>query len=115
MIQAVIFDMGGVLVDEQPSRHRLAEFDRLLGWESGTMVQYLYSGPLWQRVSRGETIKIATILMCFAGVFVYCWFAGLGRQYLFIGVVNAVAAIWYLGRIRLIKGRKLSGESESQG
>jgi hypothetical protein len=48
-------------------------------------------------------------------VFVYCWFAGLGVQYLVIGIVNAAAAIWYLARLRLIKDSKLLEESESHG
>ena len=73
------------------------------------------SSPRGKRASRGRIIAIAAYLMCFAGVFVYCWFAGLGRQYLFIGVVNAVAAIWCLWRIRLIKDRTLMEQSDSQG
>jgi hypothetical protein len=73
------------------------------------------SSPPEKRASRGGIITIAVLLMCFAGVFVYCWFAGLGRQYLFIGVVNAVAAIWYLWRIRFIKDDKSMEQPESQG
>ncbi|HMP03757.1 MAG TPA: hypothetical protein PKC45_14765 [Gemmatales bacterium] len=66
-----------------------------------------------KRVSRSGIITIAALLMSFAGVFVYCWFAGLGVQNLVIGVVNAVAAIWYLARLRLIKDGKLLEDSES--
>jgi hypothetical protein len=63
-------------------------------------------------VSRGAIVLIVAALMCFAGLFVYCWFAGLGAQYLFLGVVNAVAAIWYLCRLRFVN--RLMEESESQ-
>jgi hypothetical protein len=73
------------------------------------------SSPPEKRASRGGIITIAALLMSFAGVFVYCWFAGLGVQYLVIGIVNAAAAIWYLARLRLIKDSKFLEESESHG
>ena len=66
-------------------------------------------------VSRGGIIAIAALLMCFAGVFVCCWYAGFGGKYLFIGVVNAFAAIWYLWRMCLIKDGKLMEQSDSPG
>jgi hypothetical protein len=83
-------------------------------WSRFEEVVHRSSAP-GKRVSRGGTITIAALLMCFAGVFVYCWFAGLGGQYLVLGVVNAAAAIWYFVRIRFIKDGKLMGRSESQG
>jgi hypothetical protein len=63
--------------------------------------------PPEKRVSRGGIIAIAAVFICFAGVFVYCWFAGLGAQYLFLGVVNVVAAIWCLWRLRFVKDRRV--------
>ena len=67
-----------------------------------------------RRFSRGGIIVIASVFMSIAGVFMYCWFAGLGVQYLFIGVVNAVAAIWYLWRFRVAKDRSVIEVSKSQ-
>ena len=52
--------------------------------------------------------------MCFAGLFVYCWVAGLGVLYLFLGVFNAVAALWYLWRLRFVKDRSVMEASKSQ-
>ncbi len=54
MIEAVLFDAGGVLVTEGTSRTRLAEFDQMLGWEEGSMHRRLYSGPWWEAVSTGK-------------------------------------------------------------
>jgi putative hydrolase of the HAD superfamily len=54
MIRAVIFDMGGVLVDTRESDARLLAFDAMLGWEPDTLRQRLYSGPAWEAVSKGE-------------------------------------------------------------
>ncbi len=54
MIQAIIFDMGGVLAHESWGRARLAEFDAMLGWEPGALVQMLFSGPAWEAYSTGE-------------------------------------------------------------
>ena len=53
MIRAIIFDMGGVLAHESWGRARLAEFDALLGWESGSLVDLLFSGPAWEAYSTG--------------------------------------------------------------
>ncbi len=53
MIQAIVFDMGGVLVHDQGTRARLLEFDQILGWEPGTLHQRLYSGPAWIAYSTG--------------------------------------------------------------
>ncbi|MCP4211469.1 MAG: HAD family phosphatase [Halieaceae bacterium] len=53
MIRAIVFDMGGVLAHEQVGRARLAEFDQMLGWERGSLVQHLYSGPAWIAYSTG--------------------------------------------------------------
>lgn len=54
MIQAIVFDMGGVLVHDDASHLRLLEFDRMLGWEPGTLHQRLYSGPAWIAHSTGS-------------------------------------------------------------
>ncbi len=54
MIQAVIFDMGGVLVHTAASDRRLRQFDALLGWEPDTLRLRFYSGPAWEAVSKGE-------------------------------------------------------------
>ena len=54
MIQAIIFDMGGVLAHESWGRARLAEFDALLEQHPGTLVQQLFSGPIWESYSTGE-------------------------------------------------------------
>jgi hypothetical protein len=63
--------------------------------------------------SRGGILQFAVFLMGFAGVFAYCWFAGLGAQNLFIAMVNAVAGMWYLWRARLVKDDKLMAKAES--
>jgi hypothetical protein len=67
--------------------------------------------PPQRLVSRGGIIVTASVLMGLAGVFVYCWFAGLGGQYLFIGVVNAAAALCCLWRLRTYKDYGLTEES----
>jgi hypothetical protein len=67
--------------------------------------------PPRRLVSRGGILVTASVLMGFAGVFIYCWFAGLGGQYLFIGVVNAVAAPCYLWRLRTYKDYGLTKQS----
>ncbi|RUA15693.1 MAG: hypothetical protein DSY55_05765 [Clostridia bacterium] len=53
MIEAVIFDMGGVLVNTNESDRRLDAYDLVLGWEPGTLQMRLYSGPVWESVSTG--------------------------------------------------------------
>jgi hypothetical protein len=67
--------------------------------------------PPRRLVSRGGILVTASVLMGLAGVFVYCWFAGLGGQYLFIGVVNAAAALCCLWRLRTYKDYGLTEES----
>jgi len=53
MIQAIVFDMGGVLVHDQGTRARLLEFDQILGWQPGALHQRLFSGPAWIAYSTG--------------------------------------------------------------
>ena len=53
MIRAILFDMGGVLAHESWGRARLAQFDAMLGQEPGTLVQVLFSGPVWEAYSTG--------------------------------------------------------------
>jgi putative hydrolase of the HAD superfamily len=54
MIQAIVFDMGGVLVHDHGTRARLLEFDQMLGWQPGTLHQRLFSGPAWIAHSTGR-------------------------------------------------------------
>lgn len=54
MIQAIVFDMGGVLVRDYGTRARLAEFDQMLGWRPGELHQRLFSGPAWIAYSTGK-------------------------------------------------------------
>lgn len=54
MIQAIVFDMGGVLMSEREGKSRLAEMDLLLDWEQGTLHRRLYSGPAWEAFSTGQ-------------------------------------------------------------
>lgn len=54
MIQAVIFDMGGVLVHTHAGDALLAAYEAWLGWEPGSLRMRLYSGPAWEAVSKGE-------------------------------------------------------------
>jgi hypothetical protein len=67
--------------------------------------------PPQRLVSRGGIIVTASVLMGFAGVFVYCWFAGLGGQYLFIGVIIVVAALCCLWLLWTYKDYGLTEES----
>lgn len=53
MIQAVIFDFGGVITRNDASQARLREFDDLLGWPPGTMQTRLFSGQAWELASTG--------------------------------------------------------------
>jgi hypothetical protein len=62
-------------------------------------------------VSRGRIIVAAAVLMTFEPVFVYCWFAGLGSQFLVIGVVNASAVICCLWLLWTYKDYGLTEES----
>ena len=114
--------VGGSVVVRPHSQKATIYLDNFTRDECGELIRYLREtfaveiqenwsrfeevlrrSALGKRGPRGGIITIAGLLMCFAGLFVYCWFAGLGRKYLFIGVVNGVAAPWYLWRIRLIK------------
>lgn len=52
-IQAVVFDFGGVLATDHFVQARLADFDRILGWQAGSLYLRLYSGPAWEAVSTG--------------------------------------------------------------
>lgn len=54
MIQAIVFDMGGVLVHDHQTRARLAEFDEMLGWQPGALHRRLFSGPAWNAYSTGK-------------------------------------------------------------
>jgi hypothetical protein len=61
-----------------------------------------------------ETV-MPTVLMLFAGLFAYCWFTGLGAQFLFLSFVNAVVGLWQLWRTRVAKQRRLMEEAEVVG
>ncbi|NUQ36890.1 MAG: HAD family phosphatase [Caldilineales bacterium] len=54
MIRAVVFDFGGVLVDERAAAQRLAGWEAHLGWPPGSLRQHLYSGAAWEAVSTGQ-------------------------------------------------------------
>ena len=49
--------------------------------------------------SRSAAVVCALLLFSFAGIFNYCWVAGLGSKWLFIGAVNALGGLWCLWRI----------------
>jgi len=53
MMQAVVFDFGGVFTCNERSQARLREFDALLGWPPGTMRQRLFAGQSWELASVG--------------------------------------------------------------
>ena len=53
MIQAVIFDFGGVITRDTATCARLQEFDALLGWPPGTMRNRLFGGEAWKLASIG--------------------------------------------------------------
>ena len=53
MIQAVVFDFGGVLTQGEASHSRLQEFDDLLGWPGGTLRLRLFAGEAWELASTG--------------------------------------------------------------
>ena len=53
MIQAIVFDFGGVFTRNERSHARLREFDALLGWPPGTMRHHLFSGEAWELASTG--------------------------------------------------------------
>jgi putative hydrolase of the HAD superfamily len=53
MIQAVVFDFGGVFTSGEQTHARLLEFDALLGWPPGTMRHRLFAGKAWELASTG--------------------------------------------------------------
>lgn len=55
MIEAIIFDFGGVLLTDSYVRCRLASFDAVLGWPEGSLFERLYSGSAWEAVSTGQS------------------------------------------------------------
>ncbi len=54
MIEAIIFDFGGVLLTDSYVRWRLARFDAVLGWPEDSLFERLYSGAAWEAVSTGR-------------------------------------------------------------
>jgi hypothetical protein len=67
--------------------------------------------PPRKPASRDGILINAAVLMMFAPAFVYCWFAGLGGQYLFIGVIIVVAALCCLWLLWTYKDYGLTEES----
>ncbi len=53
MIEAVVFDYGGVISDPRPRLEALERYDRLLGLAAGTLQAQLFSGPVWEAASTG--------------------------------------------------------------
>ena len=53
MIQAIVFDFGGVLTQGEGALARLQVFDALLGWPGGTLHQRLFAGEAWELASTG--------------------------------------------------------------
>ncbi len=53
MIEAVVFDYGGVISDPRPRLEALERYDRLLGQPKGTLQARLFSGPAWEAASTG--------------------------------------------------------------
>lgn len=47
----------------------------------------------------GAGVLCTLILFSFAVVFGYCWFAGLGSQWLVISILNSVGGMWYARRL----------------
>lgn len=68
-------------------------------WSRFEEVVQRSSGP-GKRASRGVKITVVALLMFHAVVFTYCWFVGLGTQYLIVGAVNAAGAVVIAGRAR---------------
>lgn len=54
MIEAIVFDFGGVLVSEQERLRRFVTYDAMLGWPTGEINRRLYAGPGWEQVSTGR-------------------------------------------------------------
>ena len=52
-----------------------------------------------------------TMLIVFGGFFGACWVVGFGVQWLIVGVVNALAGLFYLWRIFNWRGPTQSGKS----
>ncbi len=53
MIEAVVFDYGGVISDPSPRLETLERYDRFLGLPAGTIQSRLFSGPVWEAASTG--------------------------------------------------------------
>ena len=53
IVDAVIFDFGGVLTVPEPIQEELHRYERELGLPSDTIVWTIGSGPLWEAVSTG--------------------------------------------------------------
>ena len=51
MIEAVVFDFGGVITQGEDAQARLQEFDALMGWSKGTLRQRLFAGDVTQMVA----------------------------------------------------------------
>lgn len=56
-----------------------------------------------KRTSRNEILFTTLVFACFAGVFIYVGFIGLGIHFLIIGVINTVASFYCLWRLHTYK------------
>ena len=80
-------------------------------WSRFEDFHHRFSSPQ-KFTSRREILATALMFVCFAGIFIYVWFAGLGTQYLFFGIINAAAAFYYFWRACTFKDPRLREEVE---
>lgn len=110
---------GSVIVRSRVSRIKI-HFDNFSGNEQEQLIAYLRdlvsaeSQEGWTRFaeariqpasdwtpkkSRAVATICALLLFFLAGIVIYCWLAGLGVQWLIVGVLSAAGGVWYVWRI----------------
>jgi len=57
------------------------------------------SDPRRPQKSRAAAAVCALLLFAIGGILGYCWLVGLGVKWLVLGIVNALAGLWYVWRI----------------
>ena len=84
------------------------ERDELIAFFHGTFATTIQEG--WPRFLEpaakplqlhpaAAAVLCALLLAVFAGIFIYAWVAGLGIQWLAIGIINSLASLWYMWRL----------------